>query len=97
MSDKKVFIVGQYKIELIVPNSSKEINNINAYDENELLLWNISELLKSYSDKMGLKYYEDMYFEIRILDHHNIFCVGFINHCEIDLDTKCIIRIVNNR
>lgn len=72
-------------------------NNINSYDKNGKLLWNISELLKAYLDKNALKYYDEMYFEIRLLEDDKIFCIGFINHCEIDLRNGIITKIVNNR
>ncbi len=102
MNEVKEFQIGKCRIELIVPYKNKDLkhsieNNINAYDEDGLLLWNISELLKTYSDKNGLRYDKDMYFDIRILDNENIFCIGFINHCEIDLKSKKIIRLANNK
>jgi hypothetical protein len=102
MNNKKIFNVGNFKIELIVPDQTKDIrnsleNNINVFDENGELLWNISKLLKTYSDKNGVKYYDELYFDIRLLDNQNIFCIGFNNHCEIDLKTASIIKIVNNR
>lgn len=102
MKEKKIFKIGKYRIELLVPDTTKDLkyslgNNINAYDENDFLLWNISDLLKTYSDKNGLKYYSEMYFDIRSLDNQNIFCVGFTNHCEIDLKTMNVIKIINNR
>jgi hypothetical protein len=102
MNNKKIFNVGNFKIELIVPDQTKDIrnsleNNINVFDENGELLWNISKLLKAYSDKNGVKYYDELYFDIRLLDNQNIFCIGFNNHCEIDLKTGSIIKIVNNR
>ena len=102
MKEKKIFKMGKYRVELIVPDKTKDLkwslgNNINVYDENDIFLWNISELLKSYSELNGLQYYDDMYFDIRILDNQNIFCIGFANHCEIDLKTKRIIKLVNNR
>lgn len=102
MNDKKMFEIGKHRIELIVPDRSRDLkyssgDNINAYGENGQLLCNISELLRTYSDKNGLKYYSDMYFEIRLLGDEKIFCIGFINHCEIDLKVGCITRIVDNR
>jgi len=102
MSGKKIFKIGKYRIELIEADRSRDLNyssdnNINAYDENGQFLWNISELLKTYSDKNGLKYYDDMYYSIRLLDNEKIFCIGFINHCEIDLKSSSITKIVNNR
>lgn len=102
MSDKKIFNIGKYIVELIVPDTNRDLsyssgNNINAYDENKQLIWNISELLKNYSDRNGLKYYDDMYFDIRLLDNEKIFCIGFVNHCEIDLKSSSITKIVNNR
>ena len=102
MSDKKIFKVENYIIELIIPDTHKDLkyslsNNINVYDENGQLLWNISELLKSYSDRNGFKYYDDMYFDIRLLDNEKFFCIGFTNHCEIDLKSNSITKLVNNR
>lgn len=102
MSSMKTFNVGEYKIELVPLDTTKDLslskgNNVNAYDKNDLLMWNISELLKNYSDSNGLKYYDDMYFDVRVLDNQNIFCIGFTNHCEIDLKTMQIIKLVNNR
>ena len=102
MSDKKIFNVGKYVVELIVPNTDRDLkyssnNNINVYGENRQLIWNISKLLKNYSNRVGLKYYDDMYFDIRLLDNEKIFCIGFINHCEIDLKSSSITKIINNR
>ncbi len=102
MDDKKIFEIGKYRVELTPPNTSRDLkyssdNNINTYGDNGQLLWNISELLKAYSDKNGFKYYDDMYFDIRVLDNEKIFCIGFINHCEIDLKSGIITKIVNNR
>jgi len=102
MSATKIFNVGEFKIEFVVPDTAKDLNlskgnNVNAYDKNDLLIWNISELLKNYSDLNGLEYYDEMYFDVRVLDNQNIFCVGFTNHCEIDLKTMQIIKLVNNR
>ena len=100
--NKKIYDFNKYKIELIIPDKSKDlsfskINNINIYDENNIFICNISELLEIYSNINGLKYYEDMYFEIRKLENHHILCIGFINHCEIDLKTLEIIKLINNR
>lgn len=102
MNNKKIFKVGNYKIELIVPDQTNDIkktleNNINVFNENGEFLWNISKLLKTYSDKNGLKYYDELFFDIRLLDNQNIFCIGFNNHCEINLKIGSIIKIVNNR
>lgn len=101
MDNKKIFEVGKYRVELIIPDKDIDLkyssdNNINIYGEDGQLLWNISELLRAYSDKNGLKYYDDMYFDIILLTNEKIFCVGFINHCEIDLKNESIINIVNN-
>ncbi len=102
MNEKNIYNVGEYVVELIVPNTKRDLkyssdNNINVYGKNGELIYNISELLKAYSDKNGLKYYDDMYFDIRILDNEKIFCIGFINHCEIDLKISSITKIINNR
>ena len=102
MDNKKVFGVGKYRVELIIPDTDRDLkyssyNNINIYSKDGQLLWNISELLRTYSDKNGLKYYEDMYFDIILLGNEKISCIGFINHCEIDLKNESIINIVNNR
>ncbi|MNE99413.1 hypothetical protein D3C80_1980890 [compost metagenome] len=87
---------------MIVPDGTKDLrysepNNINAYNLEGRLSWNISKLLKIYSDERGHKHYEDLYFDIRPLDNERLFCVGFINHCEIDLKTEKIIKLINNR
>lgn len=102
MNNIQVIKVGNYKIELALPDTTRDLrhsteNNINVFDENGLFLWNISELLKSYSDKNGLKYYNELYFDIRILDNKTIYCIGFDNHCEINLKTRNIVKLVNNR
>ncbi|MFT4145172.1 MAG: hypothetical protein QM644_12015 [Mobilitalea sp.] len=101
MNKKKLFYVGEYILELIVPDdlSLKDSlkNNINAYNENGQLVWNIAELLKDFSIQNGLKYFDDMYFDIRVLYDDKIFCMGYINHCEIDLKEGRITKIVNNR
>jgi hypothetical protein len=102
MNDKKIFGIGKFRVELNFPDTSRDLkyssdNNINIYDDNGHFLWNISELLKVYSDKSGLRYYEDMYFDIQLLDNERIFCVGFKNHCEIDLKSGSITKIINNR
>lgn len=102
MDVKKIFEIGKYRAELTVHNASEDLksssdNNIDAFDKNGLLLWNIAKLLKAYSDKNGFKYYSDVYFDIRLLDNEKIYCVGFYNHCEIDLKSGVITKIVNNR
>lgn len=102
MNDKKIFYIGKYNIELIVPNTNRDLkyslsNNINLYGQDGELIWNISKLLKIYSDRIGLKYYDDMYFDIKVLDNDKILCIGFINHCEIDLERSRITKIINNR
>lgn len=102
MSEKEIFNVGEYVVELILSDTNRDLkyssdNNINVYDKNGKLVYNISELLKAYSNKNGLKYYDDMYFDIRLLDNEKIFCIGFINHCEIDLKSSSITKIINNR
>ena len=102
MENIKTFKTVNYIIELVIPDTSKDLkgskeNNINVYDENGIFLWNISELLKNYSDKFCTKYYDELYFDIRILDKEMIFCIGFNNHCEIDLKNKVITRLVCNR
>ena len=56
MENIKTFKTVNYIIELVIPDTSKDLkgskeNNINVYDENGIFLWNISELLKNYSDK----------------------------------------------
>lgn len=102
MKNEKIFNVGKYKIKLILPDVSKDLkyssgNNIDTYDENDLFLWNIAELLKAYSKENGLEYYDEMYFDIKIIDDGNILCVGFNNHCEINLKTAKIVKLINNR
>jgi hypothetical protein len=102
MDIKKIITIDKYKIELTLPDKTRDLkfssgDNIQIYNKNGQFIWNISELLRNYSDRNGLKYYSDMYFDIRLLDNQNIFCVGFINHCEIDLKAGTIVRIVNNR
>lgn len=98
----KICYVGEYVVELIIPDTNRDLkyslsNNINVYDKKGQLIWNISELLKNYSNGIGIKYYDDMYFDIRLLDNEKIFCIGFINHCEIDLKSSSITKIINNR
>ena len=93
---------GKFRIELTLPDTNIDVkgskdNNINIYDDNGHFLCNISELLKDYSNKNGLRYYEEMYYDVRILDNERIFCVGFYNHCEVDLKNSCITKIINNR
>ncbi len=70
MNKKKLFYVGEYILELIVPEDltlkDSLKNNINAYDENGQLVWNIAELLKDFSFQNGFKYFYDMYFDIRV-------------------------------
>ncbi len=102
MSDKLVIELGSKTIVLIIPDKSRDIkysesNNINYYDENMNLIWNIEELLKDFSHNNDLKYYKEMYFDIRLMENGNLFCVGFINHCEISLKSNRIIKIINNR
>lgn len=101
MDKKKILIIGKYRVELILPNagdlSKSPDNNISVYEENGQLLWTISQLLKEFSDKNGIKYYDDMYFDIKVLDKEIIFCTGFTNHCEIDMKSGSITKIVSNR
>ncbi len=101
MSVKKLR-VKNIVLELIVPEKNcnliySPINNINAYNEDGNVLWNIGQLLTDYSDKHKLHYFDEMYFDIQTIDDNTIRCVGFNNHCEINLDSKAIIRIINNR
>lgn len=54
MCNKQIYNVGNYVIELTLPDRIRDLNysscnNINSYDKNGKLLWNISELLKAYS------------------------------------------------
>lgn len=101
MFSKQIFKLANYNVELTVPpenlNGCSLKNNIDVYDHDGVYLWNISELLKVYSAKNGLKYYDELYFDIRLLDNHNIFCIGFNNHCEVNLKNKSITKLINNR
>ena len=107
MQEKQIFTIWEYKFELINPYLYKDLNcsklnpnvanNINAYDANDILLWNIGDLLKKYSDTHGLKYFDDQYYEIREIDSNKIYCIGNVNHCEIDLKERVIYKIINNR
>jgi len=94
MKSKKLIEIGDYTVELLLPPA---LNNINVYWRKGAKTWNIAELLKFYSDNSGHKYYSESYFDVRPNGHNKIYCVGFYNHCEIDLDSQTIIRIVNNR
>lgn len=96
MKNKKIIKVGYRCVELINPNCSSG-NNINIYDKNGLFLYNISELLKDYSERNNLEYFSDMYYDIQVIDNQNIYCIGNINHCIINLTSKKIIKIINNR
>lgn len=101
MGITKTFKVGYYTIEIILPDENdlkgSTGNNINAYDKTGRCLWNISQLLQIYSDKNGLKYFDELYFDIRIIDNDTIFCIGFTNHCEVDLKSMYITKLVNNK
>ena len=90
----KEYVLNTYKR---IPLNVASAKGGYVYDENGIFLWNISELLKNYSDKFCIKYYDELYFDIRILDKEMIFCIGFNNHCEIDLKSKAITRLVCNR
>ncbi len=74
MSEKKQFPMGEFLIELLVNPDTNDPprDNINAYDNNGTLLWNISELLKQYAKISGSKYEEEIYFDIRLLENGNI-------------------------
>jgi hypothetical protein len=89
-----LFIIGSYKVEIDFQNDS---NNINVYDLIGNHLWNISRLLKAYSEGEGIRYYRDTYYDVRQRENNQIFCVGNYNHCEIDLDKQIILRLINNR
>lgn len=91
---KKLSIIGRYKVEINLQNDS---NNINVYDLQGNHLWNISRLLKTYSDENGIRYYSDTYYNVQQRSGNIIFCVGNINHCEIDLDKQIILKLINNR
>ena len=102
MDNKKKLNIGKYKIELDVPNQSidlkySKVNNIDVYDEEGRILWNISKLLKAYSYENGIQYYEELFYDIFPLGNNKMVCRGFCNHCEIDLNTEKIVKIVNNR
>lgn len=96
MENKKILKIGCLYVELTNPNFSSG-NNINIYDENRTFLYNISELLKGYSEEKKLKYFSDIYYDIKLLDNENIYCIGNINHCVINLTSKKITKIINNR
>jgi len=74
MDSQKIIELEEYKIVLTIPDLTRDLkfssgDNIDIYDENGQILWNISDLLKNYSERNGLKYYSDMYFDIRLLDN----------------------------
>jgi hypothetical protein len=99
---KKLYTIGNYVAELVIPDETKDLscslpNNIDVYDKNGKHLWNITKLLSAYSNERGLKYYEELYFDIKAIDHDKMFCIGLINHCEIDLINEKILTLVNNR
>ncbi len=76
---------------------SYNINNLLARSYNGEILWKIEELLNNYSKEKNLKYFEEVYFNIIRINDTTAYAIGFTNHCEIDLENKKIIRLVNNR
>ncbi len=93
---------GGFVIKLDLPDESKDLkfsqnNNISAYNLKGELVWNIADLLADYSERKGLEYYEEQYFDVNKCGSNMIYCVGFVNHCLIDLDDRAIVALINNR
>jgi len=72
-------------------------NNISAFDLNNNKIWDISNLLKAYSIKNSLNYFEEVYFDIILSDDYTVKFIGFFNHCIVDVVSMEIIGLINNR
>jgi len=99
--NSKVIKLSNQRIVLYLnePQNSKEwvANNIKSYDSDGNLNWEIGILLEEYASSNKLEYCEDVYFDILVIAENRLKCIGFNNHCEIDLIKSKIVRLMNNR
>lgn len=102
MNQFKELTISHLVLKLELPDETQDLkysssNNITAYNDKGIVLWNIRQLLKDYSNKNGLKYFDEMYFDIKPINDSKIYCVGINHHCEINLESMTITKIINNR
>ena len=77
--------------------SNWKINNIDFYDKDGKLLYNVSKLLNDYSSKNEINLYDEVFLDIEVFTSNNILCKGFKFVYEINIETEEIIRITANR
>lgn len=98
---QKSIIIKDYTIIIELPDTQKDIryskdNNVFCFKAGKRV-WEIKDLLIQYSKEKQLKYYREMYFDIIDIGEGKLKCIGFYNHCIIDVYQEKIISIMNNK
>lgn len=97
----KHYAINIYILEINIDDTQRleatNLNNVNLYDKEHNKLWNIKELLVEYSNNNNIKYHDELFFDVRILDDNTFKLSGFYNHCIVSIETMKIIKLVNNR
>ncbi|WP_050638138.1 hypothetical protein [Candidatus Stoquefichus sp. SB1] len=98
---QKIITFGDYTILIELPNRNKDLsyskdNNIICFKSGKVV-WQIQQLLEEFSINNHLNYFSDIYFDITKEDNGELKCIGFTNHCIIDVYQQKIISIINNR
>lgn len=100
-ASQKSIIIGDYTIIIELPDTQKDIrgskdNNVVCSKSGERI-WEIKDLLTQYSKEKQFNYFSDIYFDIIDVGEGKLKCIGFYNHCLIDVYQQKIISIMNNR
>ena len=98
---QKSIVIKDYTMIIELPDTQKDIkcskdNNVFCLKAGERV-WEIKDLLSRYSKEKQLQYFRDMYFDIIDIGEGKLECIGFYNHCIIDVYQEKIISIMNNR
>lgn len=97
---QKTITFGDCKVVIQLPDganaSDSVINNIVCFKSGKVF-WEIKQLLECYARKNHINYFNELYFDISKKNDQILTCIGFYNHCVIDVFQKKILSIINNR
>ncbi len=97
---QKNITFGDCKVVIQLPKgedaSDSVVNNIVCFKSGKVF-WEIKDLLECYARKNHINYFYELYFDIFKENDKILTCIGFYNHCVIDVFQKKILSIINNR
>ena len=97
---QKTITFGDCKVVIQLPEgvnaSDSVVNNIVCFKSGKVF-WEIKQLLECYARKNHINYFNERYFDISKKNDQILTCIGFYNHCVIDVFQKKILSIINNR